>query len=130
MKKIIPLIAVAFIAAVVLLSVVPDYRKSQQPLNKLATFAKSNGFGMGVMVKDSDGQQAAEQEIAKVEQILKRGVPTRFYVGDAAMILAAEVGGTIPGYLLIDADGNLSVVERGRVTAQKLTSHISELHIH
>jgi hypothetical protein len=130
MKKLFPLIAVAFIAVVVLISVIPDYKESQKPFNKFLSFAKSNGFGVAVLVKDDVASANAVQEIIKLEKNLGITVHTAYYTGDEAVKMAAEQLLTVPAFFIADGDGNLAVKEKGEITAQRLVPYFSDLHTH
>lgn len=130
MKKIFPLIAVAFIAVVVFISVIPDYKESQKPFNKFLTFAKENGFGVAVMVKDDFAVGNAVQEIIKLEENLGKTVHTVYFTGDEAIKMASEQLLTVPAFMIADADGNVAVRQKGEVTASGLVPYFTDLHTH
>jgi len=130
MKKLFPLISVAFIAVVVLISVIPDYKESQKPFNKFLSFAKSSGFGVAVLVKDDVTSVNAIGEIIKLEKSFGVTIHTAYYTGDEAIQMASEQHLTVPAFLIADGDGNLVVKEKGVVTAQKLVPYFTDLHIH
>ena len=130
MKKFFPLIAVAFIAMVTLISVVPDYKKSQEPFNKLLSFGKAEGFAVGVLVDDDASKNSAMQEIAKLEKMMGKIIPTKYYVGDTAIVMAGKQMLTVPAFMIIDGDGNLAIKSKGVVTAKTLVPYFSDLHTH
>jgi len=131
MKKfIIPVVAVIGIAVVIAISALPDYLKSLRPYNKLVTYAKSNGFAIGIVTQDFNGREIAEAEIRKVEDILKRKIFVKYFEGAEGEEFAAEVKIGIPGFILIDGDGNLANRVTGELTAGRLVSLFSNLHTH
>lgn len=127
MKKLFPFIAVGFIALAVLISVIPDYQKSQQPLNKLLSYGKAKGFAIGILTNDI---KAAEAEIAKLEQKLNRAVPVKFFSPEEQRQVSQEASLGVPSFLIADGDGNLAVSENGEATADKLAGYFSNLHTH
>jgi hypothetical protein len=130
MKKFMPLIAIGFIVAVIVLSAVPDYINSLRPFNKLVTYAKDNGFAVGIVTEDFNGQEMAQAEIAKVEDILKRKIFARYFMGDEAREFAAEQRIGIPGFVLLDGDGNVAHSVTGQITSTRLVSLFKNLHTH
>lgn len=130
MKKFFPLIAVAFIAVVTLISVVPDYKRSQEPFNKLLSFGRAEGFAVGVLVGDESAKNSAAQEIAKLEKMMNKTIPTKYYVGDAAFVMAGKQLLSVPAFMIIDGDGNLAIKSKGLVTAKTLVPYFSDLHTH
>ena len=130
MKKLIPLVIILGIIAVTLLAVIPDYRQSQRPFNKLASFAKANGFAVGVLLADGASKGSTATEIYKVEDVLKRKIFVKYYEGKEAMQLSAELHLRIPGFIVMNGDGNLAHKSEGVLTATKLTSFMTNLHTH
>jgi len=130
MKKYIPFIAVIFIAAAVIISVIPDYKKSQEPFNKLLTYAKSEGFAVGVLVKNDQDVSQAQVQIDALASQLNRSIPARYYTGDTAAKIAVEQMLGVPSFVIINGDGNLAVKVNGKVTAKKLVPYFSDLHTH
>lgn len=130
MKKIIPFIVVIFIAALVIISVIPDYKDSQKPFNKLATYAKSEGFALGILLPDFSMQQKAGVEVVKLEKNIKRTVPVRYFSGEDAVNIAREQGVSVPGYILMDGDGNVAARESDVFRAGDVLKYFSDLHTH
>lgn len=130
MKKIFPLIAVVFIIAVVFVSVIPDYKESLRPFNKLVTFSKAEGFALGILLPDYEMQAAASKEVIKLEQQLQKTVPVKYFSGKDAMSIASERGVSIPGYLVMDGDGNVAGIEKDVFRARDAMKYFTNLHTH
>jgi len=130
MKRFFPLIIVAAIVLMVLGALVPDFQISQQPLNKLITGAKANGFAVGVVVSDSAAQARIAAEIDKVEKILQRKVFTKYFMGDEGAAFAKDQGLGAAGFVVLDGDGNIGNRYNGELKSKLLVSVISQLHTH
>lgn len=127
MKKYFPFIAAVFIAFTVLVSILPDYDKSRQPLNKFLSFGKANGFAVGILTDDA---AAAEKEIKLLEQTINRTVHVKFFSRKEQAQISSELSLSIPSFLIADGDGNLAVTENSAPTAEKLAKIFSGLHTH
>lgn len=127
MKKYFPFIAAGFIAFAVLLSALPDYQKSQEPLNKFLSFGKANGFAVGILTNDA---AAAEKEIKLLEQMLSKTVHTKFFTKDEQAQISSELSLGVPSFLIADGDGNLAVSENGEAKADRLSKLFTDLHTH
>lgn len=127
MKKYFPFIAAVFIAFAVLVSILPDYEKSRQPLNKFLSFGKANGFAVGILTDDA---ASAEKEIKLLEQTINRTVHVKFFSRKEQAQISSELSLSIPSFLIADGDGNLAVTENSAPTAEKLAKIFSGLHTH
>ncbi|PLX67816.1 MAG: hypothetical protein C0603_06755 [Denitrovibrio sp.] len=130
MKKLVPFIVILGIIVTTMLAVIPDYQKSQRPFNKLASFAKTKGFAVGILLADGSSKASAATELLKVEQIMKRKINVKYYEGKEAMQLSAELQVRRPGFIVMDGDGNLAGKEEGPLDATKLTAIMTNLHTH
>jgi hypothetical protein len=130
MKKTATLIALGFILLVILISVIPDYKASQRPFNKLSTYAKAEGFALGVLLTDPSQIGSTESEIARLEALVKRKIPTRFFTGKESLSISAEQAVAVPGFVLMDGDGKLAAKEGGVIKAENLVKYFMDLHTH
>lgn len=125
-----PFILIAFIGVVVIISVIPDYKDSKRPFNKLVAFASSEGFALGVLMPDASMVTKAAEEVEKTESIIQRSIPTKFLSGADAESIAHEQGVSIPGYILLDGDGNVAVRENDVLKSDVLSKYFANLHTH
>lgn len=130
MRKFVPFIALSLTAAVIFLAAIPDYKESKRPFNKLVTFAKAEGFALAVLLPESGMVKRAEQELAKLEELIKRSVPVRYFHGEEATGLGAEAGVTVPGYIIMDGDGNPAVRENDFINAGRISGYFQNIHTH
>ncbi|PLX71323.1 MAG: hypothetical protein C0602_01575 [Denitrovibrio sp.] len=130
MKKYFPLIAILFIAAAIFISVIPDYKESKRPFNKLVTFSKAEGFALGVLLPDANMEFNASKEVVRLGEMVDRFIPTQYFSGADAVSISREQGISVPGYLLLDGDGNVVVRVSDVLRAEDLTKYFQDLHTH
>jgi len=130
MKKIITLIVIIFIAALIFISVIPDYKESQRPFNKLVTYAKAEGFALGILLPNPSMQKKADMEVVKLEKKIERTVPVKYFSGSEAKDISQEQRISVPGYILLDGDGNVAAKESDVFRAGAVLKFFTDLHTH
>ncbi|WP_022851565.1 hypothetical protein [Limisalsivibrio acetivorans] len=130
-KKIFIPIFVIVVAVLMGISVIPDFKKSQEPINVLKAMARQSG-GIGIAQytsNQSEYQKAIEEKSATVEKYGERTAYMVFKKEEEQKFLN-RTKLDAPAYFIFDTDGNLPVAEKGILTFNELQSILGGLHTH
>lgn len=124
-------VAVLSILILAMIAVLPDYLESRKDINRLVNRAKAAGAAVFIQFATS------EEQAASANEVLKKFFENPTVNMQAGIYNAAEneefvkrYGAPVPGYIIMDGDGNVAVAEAGVITIDALLAATKNLHMH
>ena len=131
MKKQLLAVFIVFIGAMILISAWPSIVESRKPVNMFIAKAKAEGSVpiIQIVASKEDGERA-QQEVTKFNAMGGIKFSVGIFNAEDNMDTVVHYSMQIPGYIIFDADGKMSIQETGVVTASGLAQKSGNIHTH